>query len=336
MSHSPRPRLAGAFTLAASLMLATAGMPITAQAETTLRLIASWNAPNPFVPAIEQVFTKGLADASKGEIRVQRSGAEVVPVFEQFQPLAAGVFDLAYTHMSYHQATTGVGMVLEAMKPEPEKRREVGITQWVDEFYHKRFGVRVISIIPGSGYYFLLREPLAADNTLKGRKMRSNPLMDGIIRELGGIPVTMGVQDIYSTAQKGVIDGGGMPTYIAADYKYYEVLKYIAGPPFGDSNTVILANAKKFDALSPALQKIILEEGRKMERYGMGVSDRLQAQDTETLMKQGMKVSNFDAPSRAKMQRAFTDGIYANAMKSTGDDVKAFWEFARARNMINE
>ena len=336
MSYLSRRRLNSALALMSIMLPAAALFSPPVQAETTLRLIASWNAPNPFVPAIEQEFAKRIADASKSELRVQRSGAEVVPIFEQFQPLSAGVFDLAYTHMSYHQATTGVGMLLEAVKPDPEKRREVGITQWVDDFYRKRFGVRVISIIPGSGYYFLLRQPLGADNTLKGRKLRSNPLLDGIIRELGGIPVSMGVQDIYSAAQKGVLDGAAMPTYIAADYKYYEVMKFIGGPAFGASNTVILANAKKFDTLSPALQKIILEEGRKMERYGMGVSDRLEAEDTAAILKQGMKFTNFDAATRGKMQRTFTEGIYATALKTTSDDVKAFWEFARARNMISE
>lgn len=324
-------------SIAAAIVLATSLLWVSAaRAETPLRLLGSWNAPNPFVPAIEQVFTKAIIDASKGEIKIQRSGSEVVPTFEQFQPLSAGVFDLAYTHMSYHQGATGVGMVLEAVKPDPEKRRELGITQWVDDFYRKRFGVRVIAVIPGTGYYFLLREPLGADNTLKGRKIRSNPLFDIIIRDLGGIPVNMGVQDIYTSVQKGVLDGATLPTYIAADYKYNEVMKFIAGPAFGDSNTVILANAKKFDSLPPNLQKIILDEGRKMERYGMGVADRLTAQDTEKLLKNGVKATNFDAASTAKLQRAYSEGIYRSAVKSTSDDVKALWEFVKSKNMISE
>ena len=81
----------GTKALAATLfgVVALTLNPHAAFAETTLRLISGWSANNPNVPLIEAVFIKNVADASKGELKIQRSGPEVVPPFEQLQPVSA-------------------------------------------------------------------------------------------------------------------------------------------------------------------------------------------------------------------------------------------------------
>lgn len=320
------------------IMLCAVSMFIaaTASSQTSLRLLSSVNAPNAAVPELEIPFTKGIVDASKGEIKIQRSGPEVVPTFEQLQPLSAGVFDLLFTVPGYHQAASGVGTLLDSIKADTEARRTTGLFQWLDDFYKRRFGVRVIAIMPFGRYQFLLREPIGADGMLTGRKLRSTAAYDGLIRQLGGIPVALPTPETYPSMQKGVIDGAAFVAGIAADFKMHEVAKYMARPLFGNTTVILLANAKKFESLPVHLQKIILDEGRKIEQRGESVSENLVKQDTEKMQKGGAQISNFSPAMAAKVVQGFNEGVLATALKSMPEDVKAFWEFARGKNMLEQ
>lgn len=308
-----------------------------AQAQTVnLRLLSAWTPNNPNVPLIEAVFIKNVAEASKGEMKIQRSGPEVVPLFEQLQPVSAGVFDLLLTTPGFHQAQSGVANVFDAMKPDPEKLREAGITAWADDYYRKRFGVRIISMIPGPGNHFVLREALGPDNTLKGRKIRTIGTFEGVVRALGGTPVTLPPTEIVTGMQKGVIDGTTFPAWASADYKLYEGGKFMTRPVFGVANVLILMNEKKFDSLSPAQQKIILAESRKIETTVIKVLQDHGRRDIEAMAKNGVTEVHFDAKTGATLNRLFNEGILATASRSTPNEVKTLWEMAKSKNLLNE
>src|SRR5262245_61071705 len=137
-------------TKRAAVALAVGGATLlglqSAQAETTLRLLSGWTPNNPNVPLIETVYIKNVEAASKGEIKIRRSGPEVAPAFEQLQPVSAGVFDFLFTTPGYHQAQTGVANILDAVNPDLDKRRQSGLIEWADDFYNKRNGLRIIAL----------------------------------------------------------------------------------------------------------------------------------------------------------------------------------------------
>src|SRR5215510_7631278 len=260
-----------------------------ARGETTLRLLSGWTPNNPNVPLIEAVYIKNVEAASKGELKIKRSGPEVAPAFEQLQPVSAGVFDFLFTTPGYHQAQTGVANILDAVNGDLDKRRQSGLVEYADDFYNKRFGLRIIAVHPAPGNHFVLREPLGPDGTLKGLKVRSNATFDGIVRQLGGTPVNMSPADAYSAMQKGVLDGITFPVFASSDYKLYEVGKYMTRPVFGLSNVLLMMNTRKLQSLSPELQRILFEEGRKLEGIGKQALIGVDAKDEETMTKNGVK-----------------------------------------------
>ncbi len=320
----------------AAMLLATIIAPAVQAQTVNLRLISGWAPNNPNVPLIESVLIKNIADASKGEIKIQRSGPEVVPPFEQLQPVSAGVFDFLFTTPGYHQAQTGVANVFDAVKPDPDKRREAGVTAWADDYYNKRYGMRIVSLIPAPGNHFVLREAIGADQSLKGRKIRAIATFEGTVRALGGTPVNMAPSDAFAAMQKGVIDGIAFPAFASADYKLYEVGKFMTRPIFGGTNVLIMMNTKKIDALSPAHQKIILDEGRKLEVSAAKALLDHERKDIDTMVKNGVALTNFDGKTGASLNRLYNEGILATAGKSTPNEVKTLYELARSKNLLNE
>jgi TRAP-type transport system periplasmic protein len=309
---------------------------LPARAETTLRLLSGWTPNNPNVPLIEAVFIKNVEAASNGELKIQRSGPEVAPAFEQLQPVSAGVFDFLFTTPGYHQAQTGVGNILDAVNGDLEKRRQSGLVQWADDFYNKRYGLRIIALHPAPGNHFVLREPLGTDGTLKGLKVRSNATFDGIVRQLGGTPVNMSPADAYSAMQKGVLDGITFPVFASADYKLYEVGKYMTRPVFGLSNVLLMMNTKKLNSLAPDLQRILIEEGHKLEDIGTQALIKVAVKDEETMQGNGVKIVQLGPSVAPKLNEMYNDGILQTAGRTTPDDVKALWEMAKSKNMLNQ
>jgi TRAP-type C4-dicarboxylate transport system substrate-binding protein len=307
-----------------------------ARAETTLRLLSGWTPNNPNVPLIEAVFIKNVEAASNGELKIQRSGPEVAPAFEQLQPVSAGVFDFLFTTPGYHQAQTGVGNILDAVNGDLDKRRQSGLVQWADDFYNKRYGLRIIALHPAPGNHFVLREPLGTDGTLKGLKVRSNATFDGIVRQLGGTPVNMSPADAYSAMQKGVLDGITFPVFASADYKLYEVGKYMTRPVFGLSNVLLMMNTKKLNSLAPDLQRILIEEGHKLEDIGTQALIKVAVKDEETMQGNGVKIVQLGPSVAPKLNEMYNDGILQTAGRTTPDDVKALWELAKSKNMLNQ
>jgi len=174
------------------------------------------------------------------------------------------------------------------------------------------------------------------DGTLKGLKVRSNATFDGIVRQLGGTPVNMSPADAYSAMQKGVLDGITFPVFASSDYKLYEVAKYMTRPVFGLSNVLLMMNTNKLASLPPNLQRILIEEGRKLDEIGTQALAKVATKDEETMQANGVKIVQINPGVAPKLNEMYNDGILQTASRTTPDDVKALWELAKQKNMLNQ
>jgi TRAP-type C4-dicarboxylate transport system substrate-binding protein len=322
----------------AIVLAAIFSLAAPASAQTTLRLLSGWTPNNPNVPNIETVYIKNVEQASNGQLKIVRSGPEVASPFEQLQPVSAGVFDILFTTPAYHQAQTGVAQMFDAIKGDIDARHSSGLVQWADDYYRKKFGVSILAVHSAPGNHFVLREPLkeTKDKALDGLKIRTTPTFDGVVRLLGGTPVNMPPSDAYAAMQKGVLDGIAFPAFASADYKLYEVGKYMTRPVFGLTNVLMMINVAKLNALPPDLRKIVLDEGRKIEVIGKAALDKIEVQDNEIMLKNGVKPVNFDAATTPKLNELYNEGVLRTASRSTPDDAKAMYDLAKSKNMLNQ
>lgn len=307
-----------------------------ASAQTTLRLVSGWTPNNPNVPNIETPFIRNVEAASQGRLKIERRGPEVASPFEQLQPVSAGVFDILFTTPGYHQAQSGVANMFDAIKGDIEARRATGLVKYADDYYRRRFGLSVLAIHAAPGNHFVLKDGLASDGTLKGMKIRANATFEGVVRALGGTPVNMSPADAYSAMQRGVLEGITFPAFASADYKLYEVGKFMTRPVFGLTNVLFLINVRKLESLPPDLQKILLDEARKIEPIGQKALFALAEDDERRMKEHGVKIVNFGAELAPRLTGMYNEGIRLTAGKSSPKEVQELWELAQAKNMLNQ
>jgi TRAP-type C4-dicarboxylate transport system substrate-binding protein len=314
--------------------LAMAAAPGRPQAE-TLKLLESWGPSSLSMVFAVTTATDEAKKLSNGAIEIKRFGPEVVPPFEQLQPVSAGTFDMLYTHPIYHAGATAIGALMDIVVGDSETRRAAGIHDWIDDYYQKNHGMKLLAACPSVGYQFLLKQPLKDDEALKGRKIRSTPTYAPLVHTLGGATVTLPVPQIYTSMQKGLIDGAAYVVNSLVKQKFYEVAPYMARPLFGSSNTYFMINLKKWQSLDAKSQQVLIAATRKAEDGMPWFGERQKMEDEEGMIVHGARFTYFDAENARRLTQLFNEGVKKMAIEKSGETAQEFIKLVEAKGLIN-
>ena len=297
----------------------------------TIKLLTSWGANDKPSYANVLLFKKNVEEISGGNIKIEVSGPEVVPPFQQLQPVVAGVFDVLYTHGAYHAGSKGLGLAGDAIDIDIKKRRDGGVWSYIDEFYQKTHKLKLLALgTQGTaGYHCYMRRPLSDQNDWKGRKIRGVVSYHGVIRALGGEPVVMPVGEIYSALEKGVVDGSCMPAAGMLANKHFEVAKYRMEPTFGSTNVLFLINMGKWQRLSAEHKQMLLNAGAKTELDAQKTGDEILKEEHAELAKAGVEVAKLSPEKATLVREAWNKSQWELAQQCCGQAGVELHELAR-------
>jgi TRAP-type transport system periplasmic protein len=318
-------------TIASAALAAFPGMVGIAAAQTRELRALSGFAPNlAFSREIIRVYLDNVQKTSNGAFTSKLSGPEVVPFADQFQPAAAGAFDLLFTHPAYHSGTTAIGLAMDAIEPDAAKRRSSGVFDFVDRHYNK-LGLKVVAITAtgSKGFQFVSRQPIKGPNGLAGMKVRATVSYHPMIKTLGGSPVVMGAGEVYSALEKGVIDAAAWGLTGAADFKWNEVAKYLARPTFGQASLFTFMNLKAWNALAPVQQKLMADEAIKLEAFTVKRFDELASEEFAELKKRGMQETAFAPNDASRLESLWAQGVWEVARAKNGADAEQMYALAK-------
>ena len=308
----------------------------SASAQTTLKFLSSWSAVSNLTgDFVVNTIIDEAKKLSNGAVVIRRFGPEVVPPFEQLQPVSAGTFDMLYTHPAYHGGATAVGSLIDSIVGDRDMRRETGIFDWIDQYYQKNFNMKLLGITTQTGYQFLLKEPIEGDKALEGRKIRSNPAYDPLIKALGGAPVLLPVPQIYTAMQKGLVDGSAYTLNSLVKQSFYEVAKFMARPTFGGANTFEMMNLKKWQALDSKTQDIILAAVEKAERGLPWFAEKLKIEDEQGMILHGSRFTFFDEENARRLTTLFNEGLWQQAITKSGAAAEELIALVKKKGMVN-
>ena len=316
--------------LTSALVGATFALVLSSPSQAqTLTMLTSWGPNNTtaFMPAAQ--FQKNLEATSGKKLALKISGPEAVPPFEQLQPVSSGAFDILYTHPAYHPK--GLVGVAEILPFDLVKIRSSGIWDAIDRFYQKTHNMKILAMVPvgTEGYHCYLRAPLSAQGDWAGRKLRGVANQHAVIRALGGVPVVLPMGDVYSSIEKGVVDGACAPANVMLATKHHEVAKYRVEPRFGLLVSSISINLDRWKKLPADQQKALLDAGAQTERDTARLGDEILARENKILDGLGVKVVKLSADKAKQIQSLFSSSNWDIAAQCCGDDGKQLRELAR-------
>jgi TRAP-type C4-dicarboxylate transport system substrate-binding protein len=318
-------------------LVGTAALGIVAAASVAnaqdMKMLTAWGGNHSGTANMAYGYIDLVQELSGGSVSVTPSGPEVVPAGQQIQPLTAGVFDLIYTHGLYHTGTTGIGAAIDAVDGDIEKRRTSGIWDWIDDHYQETQNLKVVSIpTANTGFRFFLKEPMDAGTKLDGMKIRALPSYNQIVASLGATAVVIPFGELYSSLEKGVVDGIVWPSVGAVGFKFHEVAPYLAEPAFGSVSYLIMMNLDKWNALDADTQSVMLEAGHKLEQNMVGFFDKLLVEENAAMVAGGALFTSIGY-TLEEANKLFADEAMNVAISQSGKVGEAFHDFVASKGM---
>lgn len=321
-----------------NIMMALLSITISVSAvdngATELRMITSWGENHSGTRHIAYRYRDMVKEMSGGNLNITAFGPEVVPPGRQLQPAGAGVFDLIYTHGLYHTGDTAIGAALDAVDNDIEKRRRSGLWAWIDTYYSRTQNLKVLAIPTAqSGFRLLLREPMPDDGKLTGMKIRALPSWNGVVQKLDAVPVVISFGELYSSVEKGVVDGLIWTGVGILNFKFHEVAPHLIEPVFGSVSYLLMMNLDKWKSLGPAQQKLLLDAGLQLERSTVTTFNRMLVDETTAMEAAGATRGNYVGLNQEKLNKLFADKAMELAVEYSGEDGVVFRDFIRNKGL---
>ncbi len=153
-------------------------------------------------------------------------------------------------------------------------------------------------------------KPIERLEDLKGLKVRSpSPISTELIKAWGGVPVSMPVNDIYESLDKGIIDAAmaGMSTLF--DLNLHEVVDYVTIGNFSTSSLFSVMNTDTFNGLPENSQEYLLSIGDEMSSLAGAALDEAGEEGYNQAEESGIEIIELDDAEIVKWQEAATPVI---------------------------
>lgn len=139
---------------------------------------------------------------------------------------------------------------------------------------------------------------------LKGLKLRVPPLKmyRATWEYLGASPVPMGVAELFTSLQQGVVDGQENPLEVIEGQKFNEVQKYVVETAHVIGAMTFIFSNNRFKSLPPEIQTMLKEEGEKVMLASTDRMVKLEDEIKKQLQAKGMQFIKVDtAPFRERL-----------------------------------
>lgn len=279
----------------AGLSLACATIASAAAQTLTLKMAHIYNPGNIWYDVAED-YAKRVAERSGGKIKIDIAHSGSTGDWPQsIEGLLIGTNDIVLQSIG----TLDRYNTIAGIEAYPYLIRDIAhfkavyygpIGKELFDEIAKKTGFRII----GAGYrgarHMSSNKLVEKVDDLKGVKLRVPPLkLYRLTWEyLGASPVPMGVAELFTSLQQGVVDGQENPLEVIQDQKFYEVQKYVieTGHVLG-AMTFIFSDAK-FQSLPEETRKILIEEGEAAMLAGTERMLEMEAQYKKDLESKGL------------------------------------------------
>jgi tripartite ATP-independent transporter DctP family solute receptor len=310
--------------LAAALSLCAIG---TASAQEKLRIAGNFTDKHSSSIAIEQ-FKKDVEAATAGKVvietfpNMQLGGAQ-----ENVTQARAGTIFGTWVGMAFLSRTVPE---LEAVSlPFLFPNREVAykvmdgpIGDLIDKKLEDKGFIALGFMELGARQVTNSVRPIKTAADLKGLKIRLQPNETHLatFRALGANPQAMDIREVYSAMEQKVLDGHENPYNLIYDSRFFEVQKYVSNTAHFFDFIAVVANRKKFQALSPEHQKAIKTAMDKAVATQRVAAAKADSEALAELQKKGMQYDALPPAEREAMRKA-TAGVVDDVKKRVGAEL---------------
>ncbi len=234
----------------------------------------TWTPPmTPVARLIGPEFIKGLEQATGGMVKSNLLTAGALgPAPELYTRLATSQIDWGHFNIGY---TPGVFPFSEMFElplryPSAEVMTKAMVEIFKKGYCDKEYGdVKFLMYYSIGPYQLWSNSKITGVEGLVGKKLRCpSPTYVELTKAVGGVPVSMPAGEIYTSMQKGIIDGTWACGDMAVAFKIGEIAKYVIMTNIGTTTQTWAMNKTPFNALPAPGKKFIEENWERLSLFG--------------------------------------------------------------------
>ncbi|MBN1905104.1 MAG: TRAP transporter substrate-binding protein DctP [Deltaproteobacteria bacterium] len=214
-----------------------------------------------------------------------------------------------------------------------------------DKILQERFNAKALGLIHFSGIELITRKPVTNLKEWKGMMVGAiSPAMARMIQDLGGSPVTVMWTDLYTSLQKGVIDGTANGTHGSIENGLLDVtsdITYFFGAAAWNGYTI---NLDLWKGMPPDVQQILIEESGMACEWMEQKLVEYEKEDLEAFIKAKKRVHIISEEERElwrkrllpyQKQQIESMGEFGQKVKEIADDVNSKYPY-RTKTLSGE
>lgn len=174
-------------------------------------------------------------------------------------------------------------------------------------------------------------KPIASISDLSGLKMRSySPTTSRLADLMGTTPVNIPFSDVAQAFTTNAIDAMITSPSTGVNGQSWDYISHFTTVHAWIPKNMMFVNQKVFDRLDKDTQQVVLTAAANAEKKGWALGRKLAVDDTETLKKNGMTISEPTEKLQSEM-RVIGETMVAEWLKESGDTGKAIIEAYNAK-----
>lgn len=240
---------------------------------TVIKVADSFPNTNPISKFGTQVWIKRLEELGKGKIEVEYYPAEQLGKAASLLDVVKNrVADVVYLGSLYYtdklplsSIVGNPGLVKDAASGTKAYHKLV--TEDLYEIEYKPHGVKPLWAVALNPYQIVTSDrPVKTMNDFKGLKIRTGGgMQDQIVKELGGTPVSVPAPEIYTSWERGTIDGSLLSLFSWPGYQVDKIAKYSSINATLSSFGVIYAvNESVWESWPEDVRQIVLQASKEV------------------------------------------------------------------------
>lgn len=257
----------------------------------TLELVAAWPENDVYQNVGLPMLQEQVEALCDGQMSIEVvGGPESISPFDLADAVRSGAIDMAWLSAAYYLPALPEAAVYDYSQFTVEEERSSGAWDHLNEIHHERMNAHVLGRgSVGSAYSIYTTEPVASVDDLAGLRLRVSPVYVPFVNALGAETVTLPPGEIFTSLERGVINGFTWPFVGISALQLHEVAGYQVLPTYWQTDIIELINLDVWEGLSQAQQDCLTEAAIAVEGMTAEAYEQLRAEELEVLDAAGVE-----------------------------------------------
>ena len=267
---------------------------LSAQAEDIIRAVTFTPAQVSFSQNFQK-FVDLVNKRGEGVVQIQViGGPETIPGLRMGEAQKNGIADMFLLPAGLYLNIVPEGEAFAGSNRDPMSVRAEGGIDLVNKAFHEKGNAHVLAHVDGgAGFHlWLTKKPAITEDgkiDLAGIRLRSSPLYRAFLEELGATIVVQPASEVYTSLERGVVDGTGYPISGLRDFGWNKFLSYRIDPSFFQTDVLVSMNLDAWNGLSDEAKEIVQQAAIEHEKSSFDANIALNAEEEERYASEGLE-----------------------------------------------